>query len=223
MWKRVKKMKDIIVGCSHMGAGLAIKLQSKGHDVTIIDRHEDGFEKLPSVFHGQTIVGFGIDKTVLEAANINMADAVITCTDNDETNALIARIAKNRYSVPRVIARIYDPRKADIYQSFGIQTISPILWGIDRISELLSYNQLDSVWSPENGNVEMIRIETPALLIGHPVGEFTFMGEIRIVSIARGNKAFIPVSGTILEAHDVLYIVAASSAQNKLKAMLGLI
>ncbi|MGJ7922146.1 potassium channel family protein [Neobacillus sp. LXY-4] len=216
-------MKAIIIGCSHMSAGLAINLQAKGHEVTIIDRQEDAFKKLPNVFHGQTIVGFGIDKKVLEAANIRMADAVITSTDNDETNALLARIAKNEYRVPRVIARIYDPRKADIYQSFGIQTISPIVWGIQRVTELLSYNQLDSVWVPENGNVEMIRIETPALLIGRPVSELRSVGEIKVVTISRGNKAFIPVSGTILEAHDVLYIVVVTSAISKLKAMLGLV
>ncbi|AGK53704.1 potassium channel family protein [Bacillus sp. 1NLA3E] len=215
-------MKDIIVGCSHMGSGLAMKLQEKGHEVTIIDRQEDSFKKVPSGFSGQTIVGFGIDKEVLEAANINRADAVVTCTDSDETNALLARIAKNEYGVPRVIARIYDPRKADIYQSFGIQTISPIMWGIQRVTELLSYNQLDNVWVPENGNVEMIRIETPPLLIGHAVRELGSVGEIKVVTIARENNAFIPVSGTILEAHDVLYIVVATSAISKLKAMLGL-
>jgi trk system potassium uptake protein TrkA len=151
-----------------------------------------------------------------------MADAVITCTNDDETNALVARIAKNEYRVPRVIARIYNPRKATIYQSFGIQTISPIIWGIQRASELLSFNQLDSVWVPENGNVEMIRIETPALLIGRPVSELSSLGEINTVAITRENSAFIPVSGTILQAHDVLYIVAAVTAISKLKAMLGL-
>lgn len=215
-------MKVIIVGCSHMGAGLAMNLQDKGHEVTIIDRQEDAFKKLPSVFHGQTIVGFGIDKSVLEAANINRVDAVITSTDNDETNALLARIAKNEYRVPRVIARIYNPRKADIYQSFGIQTISPIMWGIQRVSELLSYNQLDCVWGPENGNVEMIRIETPSLLIGRPLRELESVGEIKVVTITRGNKAFIPVSGTVVEAQDVLYIVVATTAIRKLKEMLGI-
>jgi trk system potassium uptake protein len=215
-------MKVIIVGCSHMGAGLAMNLQDKGHEVTIIDRQEDAFKKLANVFNGQTIVGFGIDKNVLEAANINRADAVITSTDNDETNALLARIAKNEYRVPRVIARIYNPRKADIYQSFGIQTISPIMWGIQRVSELLSYNQLDSVWGPENGNVEMIRIETPALLIGRPIREVESVGEIKVVTISRGNKAFIPVSGTVLEAQDILYIVVATTAIRKLKAMVGI-
>ena len=215
-------MKDIIVGCSHMGAGLAMNLQAKGHEVTIIDRQADAFKKLPTDFQGQTVVGFGIDKEVLEAANINRVDAVISCTDSDEINALLARIAKNEYGVPCVIARLYDPRKADIYQSFGIQTISPLTWGIHRVTELLSYNQLDNIWSPENGNVEMIRIETPALLVGHSINELRSVGEIEVVTISRENNAFIPVSGTILEAHDVLYIVVDNSAISKLKAMLGL-
>jgi trk system potassium uptake protein len=215
-------MKVVIVGCSHMGAGLAMNLQEKGHEVTIIDRQEEAFKKLPSGFHGQTIVGFGIDKKVLEAANIYRADAVITSTDNDETNALLARIAKNEYRVPRVIARIYNPRKADIYQSFGIQTISPIMWGIQRVSELLSYNQLDCVWGPENGHVEVMRIEPPALLIGRPIRELESVGEIKVITIARNNTAFIPVSGTVVEAQDVLYIIVATTAIQKLKAMIGI-
>lgn len=217
----MKTMKSIIVGCSHMGAGLALNLETKGHKVTIIDRDKDAFKKLPQVFRGQKIVGFAIDRKILESVQVHLADAVITCTDNDETNALLARIAKNEYRVPRVIARIYDPRKADIYQSFGIQTISPITWGIQRVTELLSYNQLDSIWIADNGNVEMIQIETPALLIGHPVREISSAGEVKVVTITRNNQSFIPVSGTILEAQDVLFIVVATSALGKLKAMLG--
>lgn len=214
-------MKSIIVGCSHMGAGLAMNLQTKGHEVTIIDRDKDAFKKLPQVFHGQTVVGFAIDKRILESVQIHLADAVITCTDNDETNALLARIAKNQYRVPRVIARIYDPRKAVIYQSFGIQTISPITWGIQRSTELLSYNQLDSIWTADNGHVEMIRVDAPTLLIGHPVRDISSLGEIKVVTITRQNKSFIPISGTLIETHDVLYLVVATSALHKLKAMLG--
>lgn len=215
-------MKVIIVGCGYMGAWLAIKLQSKGYEITLIDKKDDAFKKLPNNFHGKTLEGYGFDKEVLESANIFMVDAVITCTNSDETNALIARIAKNEYNVPRVIARIYDPKKADIYQSFGIQTISPIIWGVQKVSELLSYNQIDSIWSYENGEVEMVRIETPQLLIGHSVSELRRLGEIEIVTIVRDNQAFIPVTGTVLEGHDILYMIVATSSIGKLKIMLGL-
>ncbi|MFB6468444.1 potassium channel family protein [Cytobacillus sp. Hz8] len=215
-------MKDIIIGCSQTGALLAIHLVNKGHEVTIIDRHEVAFKKLPGAFRGETIVGFGIDKEILESADIRMVDSVVSCTDNDETNALIASIAKNEYHVPRVVARIYDSRKAHIYQSFGIQTISPTMWGVQRITELLSNDQLDSVWVTENGNVELVRIEIPALLIGHPVSEISSLGEIKVVTIERENKAFIPVAGTVLNAQDHLYIAVDATAKGKLKAMMGL-
>lgn len=215
-------MKVIIVGCGYLGAWLAIHLQTKGYEITLIDKKSEAFKKLPNAFHGATIVGHGIDKEVLESVNIHMVDAVITCTNSDETNALLARVAKNEYMVPRVIARIYDPRKADIYQSFGIQTISPIIWGVHKVSELLSYNQLDSVWSYENGDVEMIRIETPPLLIGHPLSELRRIGEVEIVTIVRDNQAFIPVTGTVLEGQDILYLIVARSSIDKIKIMLGL-
>ncbi len=215
-------MRDIIVGCGHMGASLAMNLQLRGHDVTIIDKDKEAFKKLPPDFSGVKVVGYGIDRKILEALRIDQVDALVACTNDDETNALLARIVKNQYRVPQVIALLYDPRKADIYQSFGIQTISPVSWGIQRVTELLSYNQLDTVWSPDNGQVEIIRVETPPLLIGHTVKELMSMGEIMIVTISRGNQSIIPVSGTILQAHDVLYIAVVMTAKNKLKTMLGL-
>lgn len=215
------KMKDIIVGCGHLGAGLAMHLQQKGHEVTIIDKKEEAFKKLPGHFNGTSIVGFGFDQEVLESANFHMVDAVIACTNDDETNALIARIAKNKYQVPAVIAHISDPRKGHIYQSFGIQTISPIMWGIEKVAELLSYDQLDRIWVTENGEVGMIRIETPPLLAGYQVNELRRVGEIEVMTIVRNNRAFIPVSGTILEPDDIIYVVVVTAALDHLKTMLS--
>lgn len=215
-------MRDIIVGCGHLGASLAMNLEMMGHDVTIIDNDEESFKKLPPAFTGIKVSGFGIDRKILNTVQLNQVDALVACTNDDETNALLARIAKNEYHVPRVIALIYDPRTADIYQSFGIQTISLVSWGIQRVTELLNYDQLDTVWTPANGQVEMIRVETPPLLVGHTIEELMILGEIRVVAISRGNQSFIPVSGTILQPHDIIYIAVINTAKNKLKTMLGL-
>lgn len=216
-------MKVIIVGIGRMGAGLSLNLIKKGHQVTVIDSDVEAFESLGSDFKGTKVVGFGFDRDILSEAGIDKADAVVSCTKSDEVNSVIARIAKNIYQVPRVIARLYDPRKADIYRRFGIQTISTTTWGIDRASELLTYNQLDSVYEVGNGNVNIVRIEIPTLLIGHNVNEITSIAEINVVSISRSNKTIIPTLGSIFEAGDVLYIAVSVSATDKLKAMLDLI
>jgi K+ transport systems, NAD-binding component len=213
-------MKVIIVGCGKLGSGLAQNLLKKGHKVTVIDSDPEAFELLGKDFKGETIVGIGFDKDILEKAQIRSADAIIACSKSDDTNALIGRISRNVYKVPRVISRLYDPRRAEIYRSLGIQTISTTTWGVRQATEMLSYNQLDSISTI--GDMEIIRVETPALLVGRIVNELTVIGEIQVVAISRGNKTFMPTRGTAFEKHDVLFIAVMSSSISRLKALLGL-
>ncbi|HEX3040279.1 MAG TPA: TrkA family potassium uptake protein [Caproiciproducens sp.] len=215
-------MKVIIVGCGKLGSGLARSLVQKSHHVTVIDSNPEAFEMLGKDFKGETIVGIGFDRDILEQAQIQLADAIVACSKSDEANALIGRVARNVYKVPRVISRLYDPRKAEIYRTLGIQTISTTTWGIERTIEMLSYGQLDSVLTLGDSNVELIRIETPALLIGRTVNELTVYGEIQVVAISRENKSFLPTMGTALHKHDVIYIAALSTSAKKLKSMLGM-
>ena len=198
-------MKVIIVGCGKLGAGLARSLIKKGHTVAVIDNDPEAFEMLGKDFSGETIVGIGFDRDTLEKAQIRIADAVVACSKSDEANALIGRISRNVYKVPRVISRLYDPRKAEIYKSLGIETISTTNWGIQHTIELLSYNQLDSVLTLGDNNVELVRIETPALLIGKTLKELNILGEIQVVALSRKNKSFLPTMGTTLEKHDIIH------------------
>ncbi len=215
-------MKVIIVGLGRMGAGLTLSLIKKGHQVTVIDSNPEAFDILGKDFPGTKILGFGFDRDVLLNAKIDKVDAVVSCTESDEINVVIARVARNIYRVPHVVARLYDSRKADIYRRLGIQTISTTAWGIERATELLSYSQLDSVYELGNGNVNMIRIEVPSLLVGRKVNDLTVVGEIIVVSISRDNKTFIPTLGTVLEAEDVLYITVHTTSAARLKSMLDL-
>lgn len=212
-------MKIIIVGCGKLGSGLAQNLVKKGHKVTVVDSDPEAFDLLDKDFKGETIVGIGFDRGILEKAQIQLADAVVACSKSDETNALIGRISRNIYRVPRVISRLYDPRRAEIYRSLGIQTISTTTWGVQKVTELLSYNQLDSISTI--GNIEMIRVETPALLVGRTVNELTVIGEIQVNAISRENKTFMPTRGTVLQKNDVLFITVLTSSMSKLKMLLG--
>ncbi|MDF2632304.1 MAG: potassium transporter TrkA [Caproiciproducens sp.] len=215
-------MKTIIVGCGKLGSGLAHNLIKKGHSVTVIDKDPEAFKLLGKDFKGETIEGVGFDRDILEKAQIRLADAVVACSKSDEANALIGRIARNVYKVPHVISRLYDPRKAEIYHSLGIQTISTTTWGVQRTTEMLSYDQLDSILTIGDSNVELIRIETPALLVGRTVNELTVLGEIRVVAISRENKTFLPTMGTDLHKHDVIYIAIMAGSAKRLKSLLGL-
>jgi len=215
-------MNIIIVGCGKLGSGLAGNLTHKGHRVTIIDTDPETFEMLGKDFTGDTVVGIGFDREILENARIQLADAIVACTKSDETNALIGRISKNIYKVPRVISRLYDPRKAEIYRTLGIQTICTTTWGIERVAQLLSYNQLDSILSIGDNNVLLVRIDTPVLLAGKTVNELTVSGEIHVVAISRNNKTFLPMAGTKLQNGDVIYIAVQTASVKRLESLIGL-
>ena len=215
-------MRVIIVGCGKLGSGLARVLVQKGHTVTIIDKKPEAFDLLGKDYTGEKIVGIGFDKDVLEKAKIQKADAIVACSKSDEANALIGRLARNVYKVPRVISRLYDPRKAEIYRSLGIQTISTTTWGVSHAVELLSYSQFDSILTLGDGQVELIRIETPALLVGKTLHELSVIGEIQVVAISRNNKAILPTMGTALQKHDIVYLAVLAASKKRLKSMLGM-
>jgi trk system potassium uptake protein TrkA len=214
-------MKVIIVGCGKMGSGLALELIKKGHRVTVVGASIDEFSMLGKGFQGETIVGVGFDQQVLEQAGIKRADAIVACTKSDETNAVIGRISRNIYKVPRVISRLYDPRKAEIYRSLGIQTIATTSWGVKHAMELLSYDQLDGVTSLGNGDVDIIRVETTEMLIGKKIADLTVPGEFHVAAVSRQNQTFLPTLGTQLQKGDVVYFSVLGTSQKKLKHMLG--
>ena len=216
-------MNVIVVGCGKMGSGLALELVKKGHMVTVVGASMEEFAMLGKGFKGETIIGVAIDKQILEQAGIERADAIVACTKSDETNALIGRISRNAYRVPRVISRLYDPRKAEIYRSLGIQTISATEWGVRHAIELLSYDQLDIVAGLGNGGVDIVRVEATELLIGKKIVDITAPGEFLVCALSRQNQTFLPTLGTVLQKGDVLYFNVLVTSVKQFKHVLGLL
>ena len=214
-------MKVIIVGMGRMGRGLARSRVKKGSQVIAVDSDPTVLKKIVDV-PVRKVTGIGFDRTVLEEAKISAVDAVVACTSSDEANIVIAKVAKDIYHVPRVIARLYDYNKEETYRRIGIQVISATTWGTKRAMEMLAYHHLDNVLEIGNGNVDLVRIDLPLMFVGHTVATLTALGEIQVVSISREGKTFIPTSETVLEANDILYIALITSASLKLKSMLGL-
>ncbi|MGI6497616.1 MAG: potassium channel family protein [Oscillospiraceae bacterium] len=215
-------MKIIIVGCGRNGAGLAQLLSKAGHTITVIDSNASAFSQLGEQFKGRTIEGVGFDKDILTKAGVDKTDALAAFTSSDESNAVIARIAREIYHVPKVVARLYDREKAEIYKQLGIQTLSSTTWGIKRAADLLTYTPLDAVFSFGSGDVELVRIEVPSLVAGRKVNDLTVLGDIHVVAIERDNKTILPMSGTVFQRRDILYIATAVSSGGQLKKLLGL-
>ena len=158
-------MKIIIVGCGRVGSRLARTLSLQGHTVTVVDKDPTAFEQLGASFKGKTVTGIGFDQDVLKQAGIQHVDALAAVTSSDETNVVTARLAKRVFHVPRVAARVYDPRKAEIYRRLGLQTISPVALGSVQLAELLSFSHLDTVATLGSGDVHIVDVEIPEFAV----------------------------------------------------------
>ena len=216
-------MKTIIIGCGRIGSGLALKLNQSAHDITVIDQDPLTFKHLGAGFKGKIIAGVGFDRDVLLSAGIERADSLAAVTSNDEANALTARIASQIFGVPRVVSALHEPRKAEIYRRLGLQVFDPMSWGVNRVADLLSFAPVNVAMSIGNGDVDIMEIEIPALLVGRRVGELTIPGEVSVVSISRGNRSLIPVINTVFENRDLVHLAVATASGERLKSLLGLI
>ncbi len=214
-------MKILIIGCGRVGAGLARILVEQGHGVTLVDKNPEAFTRLGEKFKGRTVVGVGFDRQVLEKAGIERVDGLAAVTASDEANVVAARIARDIYHVPRVVARLYDVRQAEIYERLGLQTIAPTSWGVKRIADLLLYSPLDAVHTIGNGQVELVDVEVPPLLVGKTVRELTVVSEIQVVAISRFNSTFIPTIGTIFQKADMIHLAVHTSSADRLAQLLG--
>ncbi len=216
-------MRVMVIGCGKLGSALALELFRKGNDVTVVDKDAESFFALGSDFNGNTVVGVGFDKEVLEDAGIQFQDAVVCSTDSDEANALAGRIAKDIYMIPRVVARLNDPMKARIFETLGIRTVSTTGYGVDRAMELLSLGKLDAFAAlGEHGDVELVRIAAPSGIWGAAAGELSAEPSFRLVAIIRGSSSFIPNATDEIKTDDILYFAVKTADRPKLKTALGI-
>jgi trk system potassium uptake protein len=215
-------MRVIIIGCGRMGAGLARVLSSRGHTITVVDKDPGAVERLDAWFRGQTVLGTAFDQGVLLEAGIERADGLAAVTNSDETNVVVARLSRLVFEVPKVVSRLYDPRKVQVYQKLGVQIVAPVTWAVNRFADLFSYSELDTVLSLGNGEVEIVDVTVPPLLIGRKVNTVSVPGEIRVIAVCRGGKAFFPTSETVFQKDDSVQFALLSVCVERLKAMLAL-
>ena len=215
-------MKVIIVGCGRMGSELATQLSHDGHDVTVVDTDPLAFYRLGPTFKGTTVEGVGFDRDVLIRAGVERADALAAVTAGDNRNIVIARVARNVFRVPKVVARLYDPRRAEIYQRLGLQTVSSTAWGVNRAIQLLIHPDLHVPVTLGNGDVEVVELEVPSHWVSRTVNNANVPGEINVVALTRKDKTIIPTLGTVFQAGDRVAIAVLVSSRVRLEEMLAL-
>jgi trk system potassium uptake protein TrkA len=210
----------IIMGCGRVGILLTQELAKAGHQLAVIDKNAGAFDRLPPGFEARTIVGLGFDRDVLEEAGIKEADAFLAVSSGDNSNIVSARVAREHYHVPKVIARIYDPMRADIYERLNIPTVSTTRWGVKQIILMLSHPRDEIKESLAAGDLYRMRVEVPRHLVGKKVSELNVEGKILVAGVDRGGKGFIPVSSSTFQEGDVAALIVQKDALEELDQLL---
>ena len=210
----------VVVGCGRVGSELATTLSSEGHDVAVVDKNPRALARLAMDWGGKGVVGFGFDRDALEEAGIAGAEALAAVTNGDNTNILTARIAKETYLVPNVVARIYDPRRAVIYRRLGIPTVATVTWTVDQVMRRLLPERAVAEWSSPGGEVLMVERSLPVAWVGYVLQAVELPGQVRLVALSRGGKAVVPKPGLVGQEGDVLYLTVSLSALEDLEEQL---
>jgi len=208
-------MRVIIMGCGRVGSELSNELVEDGHDVTVIDKNPEAFYRYPPG-DATTVVGLGFDRDVLEEAGIKDADAFVAVSSGDNSNIVSARVALERYHVPKVVARIYDPRRADIYERLNIPTVATTRWGVKQIQLMLFHDRQEIRETLGGGDLLRLRMPVAEHMIGRPATEFNVPGQILIAGVSRGGGGFIPTGENTLQAGDFLIVMLTQDAMDNL-------
>ena len=215
-------MKVIVMGGGRIGSQVSMLMAKQKHDVTVIDHDDNAIARLGQNFKGRVIKGLGFDRNVLVESGIEQADAFVAASSSDNANVVAARIARNIFHVPRVIARLYDPWRAEIYQRLGLTTVSSTKWVAESIFQVLTHTDMDVCYTFGRGEVSLVQMEVAQQLVGKNVMQLNVPGEAMVVSITREEQAFVPVSGTEFQEGDIVHLAMLTSAMDRLEEMLGL-
>jgi trk system potassium uptake protein TrkA len=191
-----------------MGAELATRLFRRGHEVSVIDDNGMAFSKLPADFEGRINEGDAVNRDVLHRSGIEKADAVAAVTDSDVLNAVIGHLARTYFHVPNVVVRNHDPRYRPILEAFGLQMVSALSWGAQRVEEMLYDSTVHAVFSAGNGEIEIYEISIPEHWDGHTVGDLLSSSAGAPVSVTRAGRAALPSPNMVLHTGDVLHVSA---------------
>ncbi len=200
-------MHVVIMGCGRVGSSLATDLEAAGHTVAVIDQAREAFRRLGPNFKGKTVTGVGFDRDVLREAGIQDADAFAAVSNGDNSNILAARVARETYGVQNVVARIYDPGRAEIYQRLGIPTVATVLWTTDQILRRILPEGSKSEWRDASGAIQLCEFHPASSWYGIPVSTIENITGARVAFITRLGSGLIPDEHTVFQDGDLLHMM----------------
>ncbi len=209
------------MGCGRVGSSLATELEAAGHSVAIIDQSREAFRRLGPDFKGRTISGVGFDRDTLLEAGIESADAFAAVSNGDNSNILAARVARETYGVANVVARIYDPGRAEIYQRLGIPTVATVIWATDQILRRLVPEGSRSEWRDASGAVQLCEMHPHKDWFGMAITELEAATGARVAFITRLGEGLIPDPHSVLQEGDLLHVTVRDEELSKVEEILA--
>ncbi|HZD66258.1 MAG TPA: TrkA family potassium uptake protein [Acidimicrobiales bacterium] len=210
----------IVVGCGRVGSELATSLVQMGCDTVVMDKSPGAFRRLPPGWGGRTVVGFGFDQDHLTEAGIQEAAALAAVTSGDNSNILTARIARERYEVPQVVARIYDPRRAQIYRRLGIDTVATVTWTVGQAIRRLFPDKTWSDWSDSSGQLLLVERGLPPAWAGQRLERLGARGRLRLVAVERDGQPLLPTPELVGQGGDRLHLAVRKDALSDIDRIL---
>jgi trk system potassium uptake protein TrkA len=212
----------VIMGCGRVGTTIATGLEAAGHSVAIVDQDATAFRRLPQDFKGTQVVGMGFDRDTLIEAGIEQASAFAAVSSGDNSNIISARVARETFGIDNVVARIYDPRRAEVYSRLGIPTVATVRWTADAMLRRLIPDGAHSEWTDPTGHIALAEVAYNSGWVGRSVGEIQTAAEgIRVAFLTRYGEAILPTRSTALQDGDQLHVLVIREEISRLEALLA--
>jgi trk system potassium uptake protein len=211
----------VIMGCGRVGSTLAHISEDRDYSVAIIDKNPEAFRKLRSGFKGQRVTGIGFDRAVLTEAGIERADAFAAVSSGDNSNIIAARVVRETFGIERVAARIYDSRRAEVYERLGIPSVATVRWTADQVLRKMLPEGSEPLWRDPTGKIVLAELAFSPVWIGEQVKSVEARTMTRIAFIDRLGQPFVPEAGTVLQEGDVIHVIAGQGDLDRIAAAFG--
>lgn len=214
-------MHIVIMGCGRVGSTLAHSLEERGHTVAVIDQNQEAFRRLGPDFRGTTVTGVGFEQRVLVEAGIERADAFAAVSSGDNSNIISARLARETYGVLRVVARIYDPKRAEVYERLGIPTVATVRWTADRMLRALCPDGNIEIWRDPTSTVALLEIVVHPAWVGQRLAVLEEAAGARVAFVIRFGIGTLPTASTVIQDGDQVYVLATDDMVDQVTKIAG--
>jgi len=209
----------VIMGCGRVGTELACSLAAGGHSVAVIDREAKALDRLGASFTGQRVVGVGFDQATLLEAGIDRAGAFAAVSSGDNSNIIAARVARETFGLERVVARIYDPGRAEVYTRLGIPTVATVRWTVDQMLRRLLPEYRSDDWRDPSGRVVVAELPLAPQWVGRSYEQLELESGSRIVTVNRYGEGFIPTVTSVIQEDDIVHAAAAADDLERIRTL----